>query len=239
MIRSTSPFANLQRSLRPYLEAVPPSLHGLIHLLQGYTCSPSVEPVSINNPQPLVRVHQRLIAVAQQCIQTGQGKAAETLLLEVIQSADASGKPAIAVQALLDIGKAMIESDRCANAVQILQSAVQHCRTICDPIAMKEAQKLLATARLGGKSPRSNAVSPPPVPGPQTQPMRYAPAAQPIPVASVMPTVSIIIPTFSKIELTRQCLRALLANTPALLHEIIVVDNGSTDGTPDFLRAEE
>ncbi len=239
MIRSTSPFANLQRSLRPYLEAVPPSLHGLIHLLQGYTCSPSVEPVSINNPQPLVRVHQRLIAVAQQCIQTGQGKAAETLLLEVIQSADASGKPAIAVQALLDIGKAMIESDRCANAVQILQSAVQHCRTICDPIAMKEAQKLLATARLGGKSPRSNAVSPPPVPGPQTQPMRYAPAAQPIPVASVMPTVSIIIPTFNKIELTRQCLRALLANTPALLHEIIVVDNGSTDGTPDFLRAEE
>jgi GT2 family glycosyltransferase/tetratricopeptide (TPR) repeat protein len=109
------------------------------------------------------------------------------------------------------------------------------------------------------------------------------------------PLVSIIIPTFNKLELTRQCLAALAANTPALsceqgvrddwrasvgvrpspgaatsglpprpanpgisqslpiaapgdgrtpslTHfacEIIVVDNGSTDGTPDFLQAAQ
>lgn len=51
--------------------------------------------------------------------------------------------------------------------------------------------------------------------------------------------VSIIIPTFNKIELTRQCLRALAQNTPPGLAEIIVVDNGSTDGTPGFLAAEQ
>ncbi len=59
------------------------------------------------------------------------------------------------------------------------------------------------------------------------------------PPAMEMPQISIIIPTFNKLDLTRQCLRALQANTPAPRHEIIVVDNGSTDGTADFLRAEE
>ncbi len=54
-----------------------------------------------------------------------------------------------------------------------------------------------------------------------------------------MPAVSIIIPTFNKIELTQGCLRTLYAQTPAPRHEVIVVDNGSTDGTPEFLRAEE
>jgi GT2 family glycosyltransferase/tetratricopeptide (TPR) repeat protein len=53
------------------------------------------------------------------------------------------------------------------------------------------------------------------------------------------PEISIIIPTLNKLELTRQCLRAVQANTPAPRHEIIVVDNGSTDGTGDFLRTEE
>jgi GT2 family glycosyltransferase/tetratricopeptide (TPR) repeat protein/glycosyltransferase involved in cell wall biosynthesis len=53
------------------------------------------------------------------------------------------------------------------------------------------------------------------------------------------PEASIIIPTFNKLELTRRCLQAISAHTPAPRHEIIVVDNGSTDGTADFLRAEE
>jgi len=53
------------------------------------------------------------------------------------------------------------------------------------------------------------------------------------------PETSIVIPTFNKLELTRQCLRALRASTPAPRHEIIVVDNGSTDGTLEFLRSEE
>ena len=53
------------------------------------------------------------------------------------------------------------------------------------------------------------------------------------------PPVSIVIPTFNNIELTRRCLSALQGGTPAPRHEVIVVDNGSTDGTSQFLRAEE
>lgn len=51
--------------------------------------------------------------------------------------------------------------------------------------------------------------------------------------------VSIIIPTFNNLSLTRQCLNSIFGNTPQGLYEIIVVDNGSTDGTPAFLKKEE
>lgn len=50
------------------------------------------------------------------------------------------------------------------------------------------------------------------------------------------PQVSIIIPVFNKLNLTRQCLDSIQANTPHDLIEVIVVDNASTDGTLDFLK---
>jgi GT2 family glycosyltransferase len=49
--------------------------------------------------------------------------------------------------------------------------------------------------------------------------------------------VSIVIPTFNRLDLTRQCLTAIAQTAPAA--EVIVVDNGSTDGTREFLRAEQ
>ena len=48
-------------------------------------------------------------------------------------------------------------------------------------------------------------------------------------------TCSIIIPTWNKVELTRQCLTALAAATTDVSFEVIIVDNGSTDGTREFL----
>ena len=58
-------------------------------------------------------------------------------------------------------------------------------------------------------------------------------------LAPAMPKVSVIIPTFNRLDLTRACLTALRANTPADDFEIIVVDNDSTDGTREFLAAEQ
>jgi len=248
MLRNTSLFANLQRSLRPYLDSVPPAMRDLVHLLQGYTCSPSLEPVPVINPQPLLRVHRRLIATAQQLVQSGQGNAAETLLLEVMQSAEASGQAPIIAQSLLDIGQAMIEIDRSAIAVPVLEGAVQHCRTMCDTFSLKEAQNLLAKAKRGGKSKRDLAATPPapaPVPVPAIGPIAQSKpaelAAPAIPVAPTLPApgVTIVIPAFNKLNSTRRCLQAIAANTPAPCHEIIVVDNGSTDGTVDFLHSEQ
>lgn len=49
--------------------------------------------------------------------------------------------------------------------------------------------------------------------------------------------VSIIIPVYNKVELTRQCLLTLYKNTPAEIDfEVIVIDNASNDGTGQYLE---
>ncbi len=47
--------------------------------------------------------------------------------------------------------------------------------------------------------------------------------------------VSIIIPVFNKLELTRQCLTTLASLPTMPEYEVIVVDNASSDGTAEFL----
>jgi GT2 family glycosyltransferase len=65
-------------------------------------------------------------------------------------------------------------------------------------------------------------------------PAQVAPASADGPVA-----VSIVIPVYGKLDLTRQCLDAIDATCAGVPHEVIVVDNASPDGTADFLRAAE
>lgn len=49
--------------------------------------------------------------------------------------------------------------------------------------------------------------------------------------------VSIIIPLFNNLEFTRRCLETLTAGTPQHLYELVLIDNGSTDGTHGFLSS--
>lgn len=46
--------------------------------------------------------------------------------------------------------------------------------------------------------------------------------------------ISIVVVTYNRLEYSRQCLQSVLDNTDVPF-EVIVVDNGSTDGTPDWL----
>lgn len=50
------------------------------------------------------------------------------------------------------------------------------------------------------------------------------------------PTIDVVIPVLDRYELTRKCLERLDAQT--LSHRVIVVDDGSTDGTPARVRAD-
>lgn len=50
-----------------------------------------------------------------------------------------------------------------------------------------------------------------------------------------MITISML--TFNKLEYTKACLESLFMNTKYPVHEIVVSDNGSTDGTQDFLKS--
>lgn len=50
-----------------------------------------------------------------------------------------------------------------------------------------------------------------------------------------MQTVSLVIAVYNQLHYTRQCLESIQAWTPPPF-ELVVVDNGSRDGTPEFLR---
>lgn len=51
-----------------------------------------------------------------------------------------------------------------------------------------------------------------------------------------LPLVSIVVVTFGNRRLTELCLESVRVFSADVEHEIVVVDNGSTDGTPELLR---
>lgn len=53
-----------------------------------------------------------------------------------------------------------------------------------------------------------------------------------------MKLVSIVIPTFNGLHLLRDCIHSIRAHTRTP-HEIIIVDNGSTDGTLEYCRDQQ
>jgi GT2 family glycosyltransferase len=51
------------------------------------------------------------------------------------------------------------------------------------------------------------------------------------------PLASVVVVTHDNLVFSRLCLETLLCVTEAPSFELVIVDNGSTDGTPDYLRA--
>ena len=56
-------------------------------------------------------------------------------------------------------------------------------------------------------------------------------------IAAAFPKVSVIVLTYNNLPFTQACLHSLEANTQHPNWELVLVDNASTDGTPDFLAA--
>jgi GT2 family glycosyltransferase/glycosyltransferase involved in cell wall biosynthesis len=56
-------------------------------------------------------------------------------------------------------------------------------------------------------------------------------------IGKLYPRISIIIITYNNLDYNRLCLESIYRNTIYPDFEIIVVDNASTDGTPEFLRS--
>jgi len=52
-----------------------------------------------------------------------------------------------------------------------------------------------------------------------------------------VPRVSIVIPLYNRVELTRPCVDALARNTRDVEFEVILVDNASSDGTGEFVAS--
>jgi GT2 family glycosyltransferase len=102
------------------------------------------------------------------------------------------------------------------------------------------ATALERTSRMGGlQLPTRNG------PRPHGHPTRgpSAPAAAPARArppftTGARPPVSIVILTWNGLEFTRACLESLRAKTCDVEYHLVVVDNGSTDGTREWLRAQ-
>ena len=58
-------------------------------------------------------------------------------------------------------------------------------------------------------------------------------------LAPLFPRASVVIVTYGNLSLNRQCIESVYGRTEWPNLEVIVVDNGSTDGTPDYLRHAE
>ena len=56
-------------------------------------------------------------------------------------------------------------------------------------------------------------------------------------IQNLFPKVSLIILTYNNLDYTRQCLESIFDKTFYPNYEIVIVDNASTDGTPDYLRS--
>jgi GT2 family glycosyltransferase/glycosyltransferase involved in cell wall biosynthesis len=54
-----------------------------------------------------------------------------------------------------------------------------------------------------------------------------------------MARVTIVVPVWNQVALTAACLESLAAGTPPELYEVVVVDNASTDATPELCEALE
>lgn len=90
-------------------------------------------------------------------------------------------------------------------------------RLTCDP---EDAAAAAALAGLGSR-------------------LGLAPEIAPLPLAPVAdPRVSILLLAWNQLPFTRRCLAALRRAVPAGLAEIVLVDNGSTDGTDAWARRQ-
>ncbi|MGA2750771.1 MAG: glycosyltransferase [Verrucomicrobiota bacterium] len=210
-IGSASQFHNHARGIRPYLAAVPAALQPLVQLARGQQMllAKTAALAFQANDGPLVVAWRSKLEAARIFAKQNQNDTATRLLVEAVKSVENSRHPPVILDALLNVGSEMRALDP-ARAAHLLRLACDLAKAVGNEPARQAAAALMAS--LPGRTPVA---------------------------AELPPLVSIVIPIFNKINLTRQCLRALIANTPAPRHEIIAVDNASTDGTPAFLRSEE
>ena len=253
--RTNSLHAGRMRNIRPYLDAVPPALRNLVLFAQGQIMR-LTEAGAITDSGPNLQHTIRwrsLFEAGRVLAGLKQEAAAVQTYLDALKAAEASQHPIPILEALIEIGAALTRLDR-GRACQLLQMAVELAgKSHCIPAQEKAKQLLNAVNREEAKikqtaspltpSVRSEATArqaaPSSVKGEGLGIAVYSTASSGtsarVPETTKQARVSIIIPTFNHLPLTQQCLEAIRRHTP-VAHEIVIVDNASTDGTVEYLR---
>jgi GT2 family glycosyltransferase/tetratricopeptide (TPR) repeat protein/glycosyltransferase involved in cell wall biosynthesis len=173
-----------------------------------------------------------LVNQGRSLVTSGHTEAAIRVFIDSIKAAEKTKHPILIYETLVEAGKEMVPLHP-TRSREVFQLAEQLAIKLSLPNEAKVARDLLASVPASSERPAVGAKA-----VPTAKPA--SPKAQPVQPAPVIdPLVSVIIPVFNRVDLTRQCLRALFANTSAPRFEVIIVDNGSNDGTSELIRAEE
>ncbi len=220
MIRSTSRYRNYLRHIRPYLQNVPKEMHQILLMAQGANQEVGMPPaVQKALTQHTIKWRSEFEA-GRRLAQLGHPKQAMDLLQTGIKSAQASQYPPLILEAMLAVGQEMVPLDK-TRANELLRLAVR----LAENIRQSEPLRL-AKAALAAISKDSPASCPSPTP---TQPKGISETA----------SITIVIPVFNKLALTKACLESIRQTSGSEPLEIIVVDNASNDGTAEYLQAEQ
>jgi glycosyltransferase involved in cell wall biosynthesis len=152
---------------------------------------------------------------ASALLNAGKRKQAIETLVEAVRVATATDDARIMLESLLEFAEAFALLDSAMSA-KILNQAKLLAQRLKQPLSDSTKENLKTTAPME-ENPRDS----------KFETKKVQPAA-----------VSVVIPTFNNLALTRKCLDTLFATTCANC-EIIVVDNASTDGSLEFLRERE
>jgi GT2 family glycosyltransferase/glycosyltransferase involved in cell wall biosynthesis/Tfp pilus assembly protein PilF len=250
VLRSTPFHGNIMCSIRPYLESVPPELRNLVLYAQGTSLrSTEAEPANaqaLNQYAELTIRWRSKLEAGLTLARLNQKTAAVNTMIEAIKSLETSHNSKVILEALLAIGQHLKPLDA-GRGRYLLELALKLAEEIKNGPAQEQVRALLeggtqktTPSRKGGTGHAHHPISIKPKEISIGTVSEASVLHSRLPEAcSIAPRVSIIIPTFNNLALTRQCLDALTRNTPAGLYELVVVDNASSDGTVEFLREKE
>ena len=234
--RKTPLHRNHMANIRPYLEAVPPALKNLVYLAQGQELllAHSAGATRIADPAETklsVAWHAKVEA-ARMFARLKQKTVAIDLLVEAIKTVEVAKRPLMLFETLVAVGQEMQNLDQ-QRAQQIFRIALQLAKALKNDFMEQAAAKLIAAPANAKTKSATTSIAPA-----RANTQTAAPAQHQEP-ATPHAFVSIVIPVFNNLALTRGCLESLARTTVATKFEIIVVDNASTDGTAEFLKNEE
>lgn len=154
MIRTLAPYPNYARSLRPYLDAVPPALHGLVRYAQGASRSPGPAGNSAgwtHYIQLTVQWRSKLEA-GLALEEAGQLPAAAKLMLAGIKAVETCKQPQIILEAILEICRHLGRIDP-GRAKFLLGMGVNLAETMRRSEDKARAEKMIAALSVNSVSP--------------------------------------------------------------------------------------
>ncbi len=171
---------------------------------------------------------------AKKVAEAGQSQPAIQLYLDTLTLALKSNNPLVVFQVAVDVARAFQTLDP-EQGRRVLDMAAQLAKSINSQPAMQVAEQLRREYAQKIPVPK-----PPEIVSPLKKKSPSVKLPGPAPLkANISPAVSIIIPVFNNLSLTQACLDSLARFPAKVEHEIILVDNASTDGTANYLREHE